>query len=184
MSSSKARDIAIIEEKMAAVRTHVRTELTKIIGLDTIASNVEKSLYNYSIRQIKSRGGVPSWENSFFRTTYKNKSVNLMMHMKDQNTFIVDRLKKKEISSAQIAFLEPDVLWPEGPYAKTKRELKIKYDLRMLSNNPDNIPDGIFQCKKCKSKKTTYYQLQTRSADEPMTTFVTCLSCNNCWKFC
>lgn len=35
----------------------------------------------------------------------------------------------------------------------------------------------FFQCSKCKEKKTTYYQLQTRSADEPMTTFVTCVVC-------
>ena len=44
--------------------------------------------------------------------------------------------------------------------------------------------DGMFQCGKCKKKKTTYYQLQTRSADEPMTTFVTCHNCGNRWKFC
>ena len=39
-----------------------------------------------------------------------------------------------------------------------------------------------FTCHKCKSKKCSYYQLQTRSADEPMTTFVTCLNCNARWK--
>lgn len=33
-------------------------------------------------------------------------------------------------------------------------------------------------------RKTTYYQMQTRSADEPMTTFVTCVNCGNRWKFC
>lgn len=31
-----------------------------------------------------------------------------------------------------------------------------------------------FQCGKCKERKTSYYQMQTRSADEPMTTFVIC----------
>ncbi len=41
-----------------------------------------------------------------------------------------------------------------------------------------------FKCGKCKARKATYYQMQTRSADEPMTTFVTCLNCNNRWKFC
>ena len=41
-----------------------------------------------------------------------------------------------------------------------------------------------FQCGKCKQRKCTYYQMQTRSADEPMTTFVTCIVCNNRWKFC
>ena len=40
-----------------------------------------------------------------------------------------------------------------------------------------------FHCRKCKKNLCTYYQLQTRSADEPMTTFVTCLSCGNNWKF-
>ena len=41
-----------------------------------------------------------------------------------------------------------------------------------------------FQCGKCRQRKCTYYQMQTRSADEPMTTFVTCVNCNNRWKFC
>lgn len=43
--------------------------------------------------------------------------------------------------------------------------------------------EGQFMCFKCGSKKCTYYQLQTRSADEPMTTFVTCSQCFNRWKF-
>ncbi|SOV12880.1 transcription elongation factor s-II, putative [Plasmodium gaboni] len=42
---------------------------------------------------------------------------------------------------------------------------------------------GEFQCFKCKGYDTIYHQLQTRSSDEPMTTFVTCLKCNNRWKF-
>eukprot|EP01059_Diplonema_ambulator_P006803 TRINITY_DN163_c0_g1_i5.p1 TRINITY_DN163_c0_g1~~TRINITY_DN163_c0_g1_i5.p1 ORF type:complete len:592 (+),score=156.15 TRINITY_DN163_c0_g1_i5:671-2446(+) len=41
-----------------------------------------------------------------------------------------------------------------------------------------------FQCGRCKARKTTYFQMQTRSADEPMTTFVTCVNCGNAWKFC
>ncbi|XP_065853079.1 transcription elongation factor TFIIS [Euphorbia lathyris] len=41
-----------------------------------------------------------------------------------------------------------------------------------------------FKCGRCGQRKTTYYQMQTRSADEPMTTYVTCVNCNNHWKFC
>ncbi|EPQ13319.1 Transcription elongation factor A protein 3 [Myotis brandtii] len=43
---------------------------------------------------------------------------------------------------------------------------------------------GLFQCKKCKKKNCTYNQVQTRSADEPMTTFVLCNECGNRWKVC
>ncbi|NXG11466.1 TCEA3 protein, partial [Sakesphorus luctuosus] len=42
----------------------------------------------------------------------------------------------------------------------------------------------LFQCGKCKKKNCTYNQVQTRSADEPMTTFVLCNECGNRWKVC
>lgn len=42
----------------------------------------------------------------------------------------------------------------------------------------------LLQCSKCKKKNCTYNQVQTRSADEPMTTFVLCNECGNRWKFC
>ncbi|EOB12593.1 Transcription elongation factor S-II [Nosema bombycis CQ1] len=40
----------------------------------------------------------------------------------------------------------------------------------------------IFKCAICGQRKASYRQLQTRSADEPMTTFVTCV-CGHKWKF-
>ncbi|EXB74396.1 Transcription elongation factor A protein 2 [Morus notabilis] len=41
-----------------------------------------------------------------------------------------------------------------------------------------------FKCGRCGERKTVYHQMQTRSADEPMTTYVTCMNCNHHWKFC
>lgn len=46
----------------------------------------------------------------------------------------------------------------------------------------ESQPDGEEPCMRCKSKKTTNYQMQTRSADEPMTTFWTCLNCGKKWR--
>ncbi|KAA8539706.1 hypothetical protein F0562_026398 [Nyssa sinensis] len=40
-----------------------------------------------------------------------------------------------------------------------------------------------FRCGRCGKNETTYHQMQTRSADEPMTTYVTCVNCNNHWRF-
>ena len=42
--------------------------------------------------------------------------------------------------------------------------------------------EGMFQCVKCRSKATSYYSLQTRSADEPMTNYITCHNCSYNWK--
>ena len=63
-----------------------------------------------------------------------------------------------------------------------EKEIKIIRDLRRSYNAKDVVEDGFFTCARCKSKKTSYYQLQTRSADEPMTTFVTCHNCDKHWK--
>uniref|UniRef100_A0A7E4UNI4 Transcription elongation factor n=1 Tax=Panagrellus redivivus TaxID=6233 RepID=A0A7E4UNI4_PANRE len=48
----------------------------------------------------------------------------------------------------------------------------------------EGTPTDMFKCGKCHQNNCTYNQLQTRSADEPMTTFVFCRSCGNRWKFC
>ena len=39
------------------------------------------------------------------------------------------------------------------------------------------------KCGKCGMRKVSYTQAQTRSADEPMTTFCECMNCGNRWKF-
>jgi transcription elongation factor S-II len=41
---------------------------------------------------------------------------------------------------------------------------------------------GLYFCGKCKGSQTTYTQAQIRSADEPMTVFISCLNCNHSWK--
>lgn len=45
-----------------------------------------------------------------------------------------------------------------------------------------SMTDSIFVCPKCKSKKCSYVEKQTRSADEAMTVFVTCHACSHKFK--
>ena len=52
----------------------------------------------------------------------------------------------------------------------------------MLDNGLDPSKGTEFKCHKCRSTKCTFYALQTRSSDEPMTLFVTCLNCGKNWK--
>ena len=40
----------------------------------------------------------------------------------------------------------------------------------------------LFECRRCGKRECTYREVQTRSADEPMTIFVLCLGCGNRWK--
>jgi DNA-directed RNA polymerase subunit M/transcription elongation factor TFIIS len=45
------------------------------------------------------------------------------------------------------------------------------------------IQEGVFQCKNCLKFKCYYYQIQDKSCDEPLTTYVACLNCGKCGKF-
>jgi len=51
-----------------------------------------------------------------------------------------------------------------------------------LDDGPKGAATDEFKCPGCGTRRCTYYQLQTRSADEPMTTFVTCLDCGRKWR--
>lgn len=68
--------------------------------------------------------------------------------------------------------------------AKQRKDAMDAIDTQWSLKNGEQLITGMFTCGKCKGEKTTYFQMQTRSSDEPMTTFVSCLTCNNRWKFC
>jgi DNA-directed RNA polymerase subunit M/transcription elongation factor TFIIS len=47
---------------------------------------------------------------------------------------------------------------------------------------PIQVVEGLFECPRCKSKKTKSTEVQTRSADEPPTYFILCLNCGYRWR--
>ena len=167
---------------MATMRTFVVTKLSEFIE-QKYASNIEKSIFNWSIKNSKNNKEPPAWENKFFKETYKRKYMNILATFRYKDSFLADRILSGEVKTKEIASLSPEKLHPNGLYAKTIEEQKVKFLKKELAADKSNNYTGIFTCGRCKSKKTTYYQMQTRSADDPMTTFVTCLNCNKKWKF-
>jgi DNA-directed RNA polymerase subunit M/transcription elongation factor TFIIS len=185
-----------------ALREYARTGFARALGAGVAARNCERSVYNWAVQQTREMQDDPSWENRLFRWRYKQKAFGLLRELERGPEVVTDlkvdgdvvtvglnvvpqlvkRLQRKELDSKNLARYSPDVLWPEGPWAKMAFEHK-KRDLMMEAARAKHEDyEGQFKCGKCKSTKTTYYQMQTRSADEPMTTFVTCMTCNNRWK--
>jgi DNA-directed RNA polymerase subunit M/transcription elongation factor TFIIS len=48
--------------------------------------------------------------------------------------------------------------------------------------NPFEVEEGVFQCKKCGSKRVFSYSKQDRSADEGCSTYAQCVACKAQWR--
>jgi len=139
--------------------------------------NIERSIYNYTIKEANERDTICRWDNPFFVLIYTSRLKTILYNLK--TTDLIERINNKELKSYEVGTLNHQEMdtsrWKVMLEQKRKRD-KSKTQLSV------NVDDGAFKCMKCGSEKTTYYQLQTRSADEPMTTFVQCTQCSARWR--
>lgn len=116
--------------------------------------------------------------------SYKAKVRQLSFNLKDaRNPDLRRRVLSGELEPSALPTLSAEDMASDA----AKEEIARIREKKLFDSSPSSAKKATtdaFQCAKCRQRKTTYYQMQTRSADEPMTTFVTCLVCNNRWKFC
>ena len=158
-------------------RKNIRTKIQPVLGDETISTNLEIAIYNYAIKEANSRKIIKKWDNPHFVQLYIDRLRSIYVNLK--NVDLVEQVKTGEITPQTLAFMTHQELNP-GRWSKLI-EQKIKRDASKFTTNVQASTD-MFTCKKCRSKKCTYYELQTRSADEPATIFVTCLDCGKHWK--
>ena len=164
-------------------RHNIKMRLNNIIDNENQSINLEKGIFNYSLQQAKRLKIVKKWDNKPFVNIYLSHLKTIYENIKHPN--LQDKLKTGEIKAHLIAFMTHQEMRPE--LWEKMIEQKIKRDKSKYEVNLEAATDN-FTCFKCQrndpenANKCTYYQLQTRSADEPMTTFVTCLNCGCRWK--
>jgi DNA-directed RNA polymerase subunit M/transcription elongation factor TFIIS len=141
------------------------------------ATNLEKGVFNYTIKESSIRKIVKKWENPAFTQLYLDRMRSIYINLK--NTEVVQQILSGETLSQTVAFMTHQEFNPIR--WKELIEIKRKRDASKCTNHIEASTD-MFTCKKCKSKRCTYYELQTRSADEPATVFVSCLDCGKNWK--
>uniref|UniRef100_A0A8C6SGQ3 Transcription elongation factor n=1 Tax=Neogobius melanostomus TaxID=47308 RepID=A0A8C6SGQ3_9GOBI len=115
---------------------------------------------------------------------YKTRLRSRISNLKDQkNPELRRNVLSGNIGPERIASMTAEDM--ASAELKQIRETLTKESIRehQLSRVGGTETD-MFVCSKCKSKNCTYNQVQTRSADEPMTTFVVCNNCGYRWKFC
>jgi len=159
-------------------RTNVQKKLNKIIRKKKISINLEKGIFNYTCRISKEKKIVRKWENEHFVRIYTDRFRSIWRNLENKKFY--NAIKKNKIKAKNVGFMTHQEINPK--IWKSLIETKLKRDIN-LTKVDMSMATEEFTCYKCHKNKCTYYQLQTRSADEPMTTFVSCLNCGARWKF-
>ena len=163
-------------ENSQLFRSNVRKNIENILKNEKNSINLEKGIFNYALKEAEQRKIVKKWDNKYFVQIYVDRLRSIIINL---NTNIIDQINNDIIKPHIVAFMTHQELRPEKWIDLI--ELKSKRDKNKFETNVEAATD-TFTCRKCRSNKCTYYQMQTRSADEPMTTFVTCIDCGTRWK--
>lgn len=114
---------------------------------------------------------------------YRNKLRTFTMNLRNKkNPELRDGLLTNKIKPSNFIKMTPNEMAPES----LKKEIEKLHKQNLFDAQGATEKRAVtdrFTCGKCKHKKVSYYQMQTRSADEPLTTFCTCENCGNRWKF-
>tara|TARA_Y100000741_G_scaffold362474_1_gene348315 strand:- start:1454 stop:1960 length:507 start_codon:yes stop_codon:yes gene_type:complete len=158
-------------------RANTVNKINIILDNIKMSNNLEKSIFNSTLQDATNKKIIKKWENQYFVEIYVAKLRSVYTNL--ANKQLVENIKNGTFKAHEIGFMTHIEMRPE--LWKQLLEEKKKRDDTKFSGNITATTDN-FTCRKCKSQKCSYYQLQTRSADEPMTTYVDCLNCGNRWK--
>jgi DNA-directed RNA polymerase subunit M/transcription elongation factor TFIIS len=169
---TRAKRASLLDKKHA--NDELETEHAKISehissNLNDYTIEVPKPFKNVTV--INEKDMRANWKNPEFRRFYTSRVRSLVYAIRnnDKSKFL-DRIKNGELKPNTFDTKEIWDLW----YQEPKKEV--------VEKKPEEYEDGMFKCGKCKSMKTTYVEKQTRSADEPMTLFITCRMCGHVMK--
>ena len=156
-------------------RIKTEVEIAILLGDYEKAKIIENSIFESALTYCL----INDYDPKFINVTYQDKKYNIIKNMTDDkigNKNFIYKIRHNKINLKEIAFMNPAELFPEKwncfrkkKEAIEKREKNIKYS-------------DAYKCYKCGESKCIVSLVQTRSADEPMTAFVTCLVCHNTHK--
>lgn len=153
-------------------------EFLTIAQDNIIVVNMEKGVFNNAVEMSKKNGTPLKWTDKNFIKYYASNARRLLANISytTNASEMISKIKNEHVDPYSLVKLTIEELNPTLWAAIKSKNLERIVVKQMAAD------DGMFKCGKCKSMKTVYYQMQTRSADEPMTTYVTCTNCGAKWK--
>ena len=166
------QDVSIDSYRQRATKS-----LTALLCLPDEAKSLESVIYNVCQETMSDETSI------MFKRFYLHKIRQIADNLDPKsyigNSSLLSSVRAGSITYEALARASPQELFPanwQSLIDEKKRRDEIQY-----SSTAQAMTDK-YTCRKCGSRKITYYDLQIRSADEGFTTFFTCLGCGGKWK--
>jgi DNA-directed RNA polymerase subunit M/transcription elongation factor TFIIS len=145
--------------------------------------SLERGIFEASFQYSQKQYIARNWKTPAFREVYRHILRSVLSNLHPQspvgNTRLLMRVKEGEFTLYEIPFMSSYEMFPEKWFAL--KDKLLQREQKILEGNKSRATDQ-FKCRRCQKRECTYYELQTRSADEPMTIFITCLNCGKEWR--
>ena len=148
-------------------------------NIRSLEQSIYEAAYNYAQKNYVAR----SWKSPVFVEIYRQIVRAIMSNIHPdspvKNPRLLSRVIDGEFKLNEIPNMTAYDMFPEK-WFELKDKL-LQREQKILEGNKSRATDQ-FKCRRCQKRECTYYELQTRSADEPMTCFISCLNCGKEWR--
>ena len=160
------------------IREETVSLLQPKINGQALAKEMEVAIFNATIDLAVEKNVPRAWSSRAFMNLYFAKARQILNAL--ERSGAIREMLDRGVKPVEIAALPAHTLSPER--WRTIEEV-LEKKKASIADQPVCMSDQYF-CHRCKQKNTSYYQLQTRSADEPMTVFLSCLTpgCGYRWR--
>ncbi len=116
---------------------------------------------------------------------YTNRVLEILHNIKDKdNIEFREGIVNGEIKPEELATMDEVKMLNKAKRKELDKTIEDKVNEARSDwdKKHSKVLSGVYKCRKCGGDKTTQFEMQTRSADEPMTVFISCVECGNSWK--
>jgi len=186
LDAETQRDIPSGESIETKLRSHILTQLKTNLGKTFKKDDyvrLEKTVLLSAVMDATSKNVIKHFDNKLFQICYMSAARKIISNLDTKcyvkNDYLVKKLKKGDLEIEHMATMS-HIDYAPNAFVEFRERQQLREKAQLEGNKA--MATDMFKCGRCNKRETTFYELQTRSADEPMTKFISCVNCGNRWR--